>query len=93
VLSTNNLDALTISSSLALFGHPLEDRNALDIGLSFSHYMWMDREVTNSKFSLAVDPDERNADRYFYPSSNGTYGGSVNRLALSVRGQFGGSGS
>ena len=93
VVSTNNLDALTISSSLALFAHPLEDREALDIGLSFSRYMWMDREVTDSKFSLTVDPDERNADRYFYPSSNGTYGGAVNRLALSVRGRFGASGS
>ena len=93
VLSTNNLDAVTLSSTVAVFGHPMKNRDALDIGLSFSHYLWVEREVTNSKFSLAVNPDERNADRYFYPSANGTYGGSVNRLALSVRGQFGGSGS
>jgi hypothetical protein len=63
----------------------------LGIGLSYSHHFLMTRTTTTSAYTVTIDDANASADRYFYPSSNGTYGGSINRLGVVVRGGFGGS--
>ncbi|MEZ4238965.1 MAG: outer membrane protein transport protein [Myxococcota bacterium] len=63
----------------------------LGIGLSFSQQVLMSRTVTDSAFALTVDPESAKPARYFYPSANGKYSGSITRLSLAVSGHFGGN--
>jgi len=91
-LSANNIDAWTIAGTLALIAHPTHastKKTRLDVGLSYTRSQWLTRENTESVFGLTVDPEQRKANRYFYPESNGTYGGNINRFGLSVRTTFG----
>jgi long-subunit fatty acid transport protein len=87
VLSTNNFDANTLILGALV---ALKPAKPIDIGLSYSRHVFFTRTVTDSALGLDVDPEERNEDRYFWPSANGTYSGGINRFGISVRGRFGG---
>lgn len=86
VLSANNVDFDTV-----IAGASAEVRAAkgLGIGLGYTHQFFVGRTVTDSAFAVSLDPDIASPGRYFYPSANGSYGGSIDRLSLFVRGRFG----
>ena len=87
-LSTNNYYANTVAlSALAAVG-PL---GPITIGVSGEQQFLATRTVTDSAFGLRLDPEQRNQDRYYFPSSNGTYSGGITRLGVSVQGSFGGT--
>ncbi|MBA2321629.1 MAG: outer membrane protein transport protein [Deltaproteobacteria bacterium] len=86
VLSTNNFDANTIALGALVAFKPIKP---IDIGLSYGRHIFVTRTVTDSALGLDIDPEERNADRYFWPNANGTYSGGINRFGISVRGRFG----
>lgn len=87
-LSANNIDFDSVIPSVLVQVNPIEQ---LGIGLSYSHHFLMTRTTTTSAYSVTIDDANAQPDRYFYPSSNGTYGGSINRLGIVVRGGFGGT--
>jgi hypothetical protein len=71
----------------------------IGIGASFGHYFLADRVVTDSAYSVGLaqaDPDAEDyyagspeRDRYFYPSANGTYTGTINRIGIVLKAQLG----
>lgn len=83
-LSTNNYDANTLMLSGLLAWRPVK---ALELGASFTHHLLATREVTTSGFGMTVE-GERADDRWYYPSANGTYSGSINRIGVQVRAGF-----
>jgi long-subunit fatty acid transport protein len=89
-VSTNNLDADTLSLSGLGVVHATRQ---LGIGLSYGYQAMFTRTVTDSAFALDMQPDQRNEDRYFWPIANGTYGGGIHRIGVSLKGQFGGAGA
>ncbi len=80
-LSPNNYDAntLVLSAMSALQVH-----ERLQIVMSFSHHFVADRVVEDSAFGVTLDED-RNEDRWFYPHSNGSYSGWVERAGIGLR--------
>ncbi len=97
-VSANNLDNNTVTLSALAMLTPLGDK--LGIGLSFGQSFLATREITDSRFGVNIaqaDPDSDEfygdnpaIDRYYYPSANGTYGGSISRLGITLKGGFGG---
>lgn len=87
-VSANNYDADSVTLGGLVDVTPVKP---VSFSLSFSHQFLADRIVTDSPFAVGVDPDAFEG-RYFYPSANGTYTGSISRLGLSVRGRFGAGG-
>jgi len=61
----------------------------LSVGLTVSQYVAFRREITDSGFSMTLDPDAAKPDRWFYPQANGTYSGRITRVGLSLQGAFG----
>jgi len=88
-VSANNIDYDEVILGGLAELNPIEK---LGIGISFSHHFLATRHITNSEYSMTLDPDNAKPDRLFYPSANGTYSGSINRLGIVVRGHFGGQG-
>ncbi|MEQ1570190.1 MAG: outer membrane protein transport protein [Myxococcota bacterium] len=86
-VSANNIDNDDVTTGL-LAAFDVSD--AVGIGLSYSHHFLATRTVTDSAFGLTIEDAAANEDRYFYPSANGTYAGSIDRLGLSLRFLFGG---
>lgn len=97
-VSINNLDNDTLMlTGMAMFN----PASQLGIGLSFGHYFLATRTVTDSAFAVSLagaDPNSEDyyaenpeKDRYFYPESNGVYSGGINRLGITLKGNFGGS--
>jgi long-subunit fatty acid transport protein len=86
-VSLNNHDADAIIPGVLLQVNPI---NQLAIGLSYSHQFLMARTVTSSAYAVTINEENAKEDRYFYPSANGTYKGSVDRIGITVRAQFGG---
>lgn len=96
VVSPNNFDADTVMVTGLLLVNPIE---RIGIGLSAGHYFLATRTVTDSPYSIDIARANPGADdfylaspsagRYFFPSANGTYQGSITRFGLSVRGTFG----
>ena len=85
-LSSNNWDADEhIVSGLVAY-RPLR---FFDVGLSYTHHFCAERVVTNSAFYQTVEGEPAEA-RWNYPQMNGTYSGAVDRVALVLRGNFGG---
>lgn len=86
-LSANNFDA----DSLALSG--LVDITPIDplsVSLTVGHQVLARRTVTDSAFAIWADRDARPADpRYFYPSANGVYRGSITRIGITARARLG----
>jgi len=85
-LMLNNFNSNTFGLSAMAMVSPLDK---LGIAVSFSHHFMADRTVDNSNFGLSIYEDQRREFRYRFPSGNGTYGGSINRLGISLRGRFG----
>ncbi|NOY27842.1 MAG: hypothetical protein GXP62_18415 [Oligoflexia bacterium] len=81
-LLANNYDANTVILGGLVAGNVLP---WLELGLSWSHYFLATRTVTDSAFSMSVDPALRPETRYNYPHGNGTYSGAVDRLGISAR--------
>ncbi|MCA9493045.1 MAG: outer membrane protein transport protein [Myxococcales bacterium] len=98
VVSINNLD----NDTVALTGMAMvSPTSKLGIGLSFGHAFLASRTITDSAFAVSLADANPNGetfygnnpdiDRYFYPESNGTYSGGINRLGITLKGNFGGS--
>lgn len=96
LVTPNNFDADAVMLTGVLLLQPID---RIGIGLSAGHTFLATRTVTDSPFSVDIaraDPASPDyyratpeAGRYFFPSANGTYQGSISRLGLSVRGVFG----
>lgn len=84
-LSPNNYDADDLQTGVLVALRPIPE---LEIGLSYNHHFVFARTVHDSLFGVTLNPDERNEDRYFWPSETGTTTGSIDRFGLSVRGTF-----
>lgn len=84
-LSPNNYDANTVALSAVVLGHVHEN---LSLGFSAGRYFAQRRTVTDSVWKLTIDPSQRVPQRYQYPAMNGSFGSTITRLGLIVRGQF-----
>jgi len=84
-VSANNYDASGVILAGLLDVTPAAP---VSLSLSFAHTVLAPRTVTDSPFGVSVEQDAF-APRYSYPSNNGTYTGSIDRLALSVRVRLG----
>jgi long-subunit fatty acid transport protein len=85
-LMLNNFNASTVGLSAMAMVSPIDK---LGISISFSHHFMAERTVENSNFGLTIVDEDRRDIRYRFPSGNGTYGGSINRLGIALRGRFG----
>ena len=81
----NNYDADTLAAT-AMLGYRLRD--ILTVSLSYGHHFVQTRTIEDSRFSMAIDPDSRAEDRWFYPNSNGTYQLQLDRIGLAVSAGF-----
>ncbi len=85
VLATNNYDAdRVIVGGMAAVGPFGPVRIAASVG----HHFLAHREVKDSAFAVTL-AEQRNPDRYYYPSAAGTYDGRITRFGISVLGHFG----
>jgi long-subunit fatty acid transport protein len=84
----NNFDTNTLGLSGMAMVSPVKQ---FGIALSWSHHVMFTRTVDNSLFAMTINPANARDPRYQYPSGNGTYGGSINRIGISLRGRFGGA--
>ncbi len=83
-VSANNYDA----DSVLLMG--LVDLQVLDglrLSVSYTRHVLARRTVTDSPFAVGADAS-RFDPAYFYPSANGVYTGSIDRLGITLRGQL-----
>jgi long-subunit fatty acid transport protein len=85
VLSTNNFDSNAVIAGI----NTAVGIGLVQVGLSYEHTFLASRTVTNSAFGVTLDPDTRKADRYYYPSANGTYAASIDRLGITIAGKLG----
>lgn len=85
-LMLNNFGANTVGLMGMAMVSPVDK---IGISVSFTHHFMQSRTVTDSNFGLSIYDDQRKDFRYRFPSGNGTYGGSINRLGIAVRGRFG----
>lgn len=85
-LSPNNVDhdALALTPMVSVDAH-----DNIRLTLSYGHTFFTTRTLTTSGFGVTLDEASRKDDRYFYPTMNGTYAGSIDRVALVVHGRFG----
>ena len=88
-LSPNNYDANTWIVGGSVHVKPTK-RLAVIVG--YSRYFAQERTVTESNFSVTVDPALRAETAYFYPHARGTYQSSIDRISIAIRGQFGAPG-
>ncbi|NCG20363.1 MAG: hypothetical protein GWP91_15245 [Rhodobacterales bacterium] len=88
-LSTNNFDTNLLALSGVVAVGPFA---GMSIGTSFEQQILSSRTVTDSAYGVNLDPDLAKPDRYFYPSANGDYSGSITRIGISVMGSFGAGG-
>ena len=85
-VAANNIDADTIiPGGLGAF----RITDALELGVSYSHYFLAKCETSTSAFATTLDAANANEDRYFYPSANGSYKVSISRLGVNLTGHFG----
>jgi long-chain fatty acid transport protein len=61
---------------------------ALTLGLSYSHYFLMTREITDSAWNLQDGNQRFSPELPYSTSGNGTYSGSVNAVGLRVAAAF-----
>ena len=85
-LLLNNFGADSVNLHGMVMFNALEQ---LGIAVSFTRYQYFTRTVTDTNFGMTIYPEDRKEVRYFYPGGNGTYGGGISRLGISLRGQFG----
>lgn len=84
-LSTNNWDGDSVDLVVLTAFKPIKP---LEIGLSYEHDFIANRTVTDSVYGMTIEGTPKE-DRYFYAHGNGEYSGSIDRLGISVRSQFG----
>jgi len=84
-LQLNNFNGNTVGLMAMAMVSPIDK---LGISVSFTHHFIGERTVENSPFRMTIY-DDRAPERYQFPSANGTYGGSINRLGIALRGRFG----
>jgi len=84
-VSPNNWDAdkLHLGGGLAA-----QVGEGLTVALAYSHQFIASRMIMDSAFSVSVDPDAQPQGRYNYPSANGQYTGTVDRVALTLSSGF-----
>ena len=84
-LSPNNWDAdkLHVAGGVAA---NLNER--FMVAIAYSHQFIAERTITNSAFSVSVDSSVEVEDRYNYPSTNGTYSGTLDRVAVTLSSGF-----
>lgn len=91
VVSTNNFDGNTVTTTLS----GAVGLKQLTIGLAYAHTFFPKRTVTNSAYSLTLDNITEDgvidpaAEPYFFPSANGTYTATIDRIGLTIAGKFG----
>lgn len=81
-LLVNNYDANDTVLSGLLAGRPAR---RIELGLSWSHHFLAERVVSDSAFSMAVEPQQRPEEPYNWPHGNGSYRGRIDRIGLSAR--------
>ncbi len=86
LLSPNNYDANTVQVGALVTARVY---GPLEIGLSFTEHISLERSNDSSVFGVTMDPGARGPDRFFYPSMTGTYRSSIHRFGLTVRARFG----
>jgi long-subunit fatty acid transport protein len=86
-LAANNYDANTVMAMGMVAYRPVKP---LMISLSYTRYFMMTRVTTTSGHDITLNGAEANDERWFWPSSNGTYKGGLNRFGIALRGHFGG---
>lgn len=84
-LSTNNWDADSHIVSALVAYKPVK---FLEVSVSYTHHFIDTRTIDDSGFSNPLDTSTVD-DRWRYPHANGTYAGSIDRVALQLRGRFG----
>lgn len=85
LLASNNYDADRINLGAMAAVGPF---GPIQIGASFGHQILFERTVTDSAFDVSLG-ENRNEDRFYYPSAAGTYKGGITRIGVSVLGTFG----
>lgn len=86
VLSMNNYDADTLMTSL-LVGYRVA--RPLELAVTLKNHWMVSRTIEDSAYGVTLDASNAVEDRYFYPSGNGTYSGSIRSVAVDLRGRFG----
>lgn len=84
-VSANNYDADTLLASGLIAFRPVR---AVTVGVSYTHHFATTRVVDDSRFDMTLPkPDlaDPNVDRWYYPSGNGTYASTLNRVGISVQ--------
>jgi hypothetical protein len=85
-VAANNFDADTVMlSGLAA----VSIMPGIDLGASVGNYFLAKRVTSESAFATTLDAESANDPRYFYPSANGTYQATIQRLAVNLSGSFG----
>ena len=84
-LSPNNWDANKVHLAGGVAAN-LSER--FMVAIAYSHQFIAERTVTNSAFSVSVDSSVEVEDRYSYPSTNGTYTGALDRVAVTLSSGF-----
>jgi long-subunit fatty acid transport protein len=84
-LSVNNYDANDWMVSGLVAFRPV---SRFEVGLSWTHHFLETRDVAESAYGQTVVYEERKEDRYFYPHTDGKYGGVVDRAGIAVRAYF-----
>lgn len=87
MLSPNNADFHTIKVGAGLDIRLGRD-SPMHLGLSFIEDIALARTNTDSAFGVALDPDDRNEQRFDYPSMNGRFTGQIHRAGLSISGEW-----
>jgi len=82
-MTPSNYDAPGLLVSALVAAKP---SGGLQIGLGYTHHIYFPMTNTNSGFGLTLDEGQAKADKWFYPSTNGTYTSSISRLGLTVAG-------
>ena len=85
-LQLNNFNGNTLGLMGMAMVSPVDK---LGISLSLTHHIIPERTVDNSVFGLTVFDEGRKDARYRWPEANGSYGGSITRLGIALRGRFG----
>lgn len=86
-LGPNTVDFDTIKL-MAMGSFQVAKKVPIEIGLSFTQDVYVPRTETENLFRVNVDPAARVEDRLFYPTMNGKYSGSVQRIGITLRGTF-----
>lgn len=86
-LGPNSVDFDSIKL-MAMGSFRLSKKQPIELGLSYGQDIGLPRVETENKFRVNVDPSQRVEDRLFYPTMNGRYSSTVERIGITLRGAF-----